>query len=67
MIHAKRKTGVRMIYPKPSKDCDKCQIEEDCSCECHKSDVINCRHYEVRREEFSLTVKPEVNLDHFRD
>ena len=55
-----------LIYPKPSKDCDKCQIEKDCSCECHKSDVINCRHYEVRREEFFLTVKPEVDLDHFR-
>jgi len=56
-----------LIYPKPSNDCDKCHIMNDCDCECHKSDVINCRHYEVHREQFTGKVKPVVDLEHFRD
>ncbi len=56
-----------MIYPKPSEDCDKCQSMDNCDCECHKSDVINCRHYEVQREELQGKVKSVVDLEHFRD
>ena len=62
-----QKGGALLIYPKPSGNCGKCQIEKDCLCECHKSDVINCKHYEVRREEFTGEVKPVVNLDYFRN
>ena len=56
-----------LIYPRPSEFCEKCQLEKFCPCECHNSDLINCKHYEVRREEFSGEVKPVVDLDHFRN
>lgn len=56
-----------LIYPRPSKYCEKCETEKNCTCECHKSDLINCKHYEVRREEFTGEVKPVVDLDHFRN
>ncbi len=56
-----------MIYPKPSKECGLCSKEENCPCECHNRDLINCRHYEVHIEEFNEPVKPVVDLDHFRN
>lgn len=56
-----------LIYPRPSEYCEKCQTEKDCPCECHNSDLINCKHYQVIREEFIGEVKPVVDLDHFRN
>jgi len=55
-----------LIYPKPSELCELCQIEKNCSCECHKSDVINSKHYEIHREESIIDVKSVVDLDHYR-
>ena len=56
-----------LIYPRPSEYCEKCQLGQNCPCECHKTDIINCKHYEVIREEFTGEVKPVVDLDHFRN
>ena len=54
-----------MIYPRPSKDCGKCLEEENCPCECHNKDLMNCKHYEVHIEGLELKANPVVDLDHF--
>lgn len=56
-----------LIYPRPSKDCRNCEKEKVCSCKCHDIDLINCRHHIVRVEGLEITVKPVVDLEHFRD
>jgi len=57
-----------LIFDKPSLDCGGCLDDLNCKCLCHVEDLINCKHYEVHRDDTVLyKVKPVVDLDHFRD
>jgi len=56
-----------LIFPKPSLDCGGCLKGLECDCLCHIEDLINCKHYEVHRDDsVKYVVKPVVDLDHFR-
>ena len=55
-----------LIYPRPSKECGKCQEDKNCLCECHNLDLINCKHHEIHIDDQEFKVKPVVDLENFR-
>ena len=55
-----------LIYPRPSKECGKCQEDKNCVCECHNLDLINCKHHEIHIDDQEFKIKEIPDLDHFR-
>ena len=55
-----------MLNKRPSKLCGICKGDDNCKCECHNSNLVLGRHFEIHIDDMEYNVKPITDLDNFR-